>query len=58
MSLYVDADELKATLNLNQTTFADDDIDRAIAAASRAIDGYKGRRFYRSTETRYYTAEP
>lgn len=58
MSLYVDADELKNTLSLNGTSFVDDDIDRAIAAASRAIDGYKDRRFYPTTETRYYTADP
>lgn len=55
---YVDADEFKATLELSNETFADDDIDRAISAASRAIDNITGRRFWRdpdATQVRYYT---
>jgi hypothetical protein len=54
-NLYVTADELKTTLDL-EGTYADDDIDIACAAASRAIDGYTDSRFYPTTETRYYTA--
>jgi len=54
-NLYVTTSELKATLNIG-TTYADDDIDIAVAAASRACDGYKDTRFYPTTETRYYTA--
>lgn len=55
--LYVTRAELKATLNIG-STYADDDIDVAVDAASRACDGYKNTRFYPTTETRYYTANP
>lgn len=60
--LYVDTDELKATLDLTGTTYADADVTRAIEAASRAVETLTGRlRFYlpadSNDETRYYTAE-
>lgn len=55
-NLYVTTDQLKTTLELAGTTYADDDIDLACEAASRAIDGYTNSRFYPTTETRYYTA--
>jgi hypothetical protein len=54
-SNYITAAQLAKTLNLTGTTFASDDIDVAIAAASRACDGYKNDRFYPTTETRLYT---
>lgn len=58
MGVYVDVDDFKKTLALEGTTFADEDIELAIQAASAAIDGYKGMRFYPTEETRYYTARP
>lgn len=54
---YVTSDELKATLSITET-FADDDIDRAVFAASRAIDNIARRRFYPdndAAQVRYYT---
>jgi hypothetical protein len=51
--LYVSRTELKTTMGISVTTY-DDDIDLAITAASRAIDGYKQTRYYPTTETRYY----
>lgn len=55
---YVTRAELKATLGLTGETYADADIDVAVEAASRAIDNYKRTRFYPSSETRYYSADP
>ena len=54
---YVGADTLKATLNLAGETYADDDVLAAVVAASRQIDQWCGRRFYKdsSDTTRYYT---
>lgn len=54
---YVELEEIKETLGLQGETFADGDLMDALRAASRAIDGYKGTRFYQATETRYYAAE-
>lgn len=54
-NLYVTRDDLKTILMLEGETFADEAIDIACAAASRAIDGYKGTRYYPTTEIRYYT---
>lgn len=53
---YMELAELKSTLSLTDN-FADGDLKLALSAASRAIDGYKGTRFYPSEETRYYTAQ-
>lgn len=56
---YVQLDDIKATLELSTETFADPDITRAIAAASRAIDDICARRFWLDTDdtsVRYYTA--
>lgn len=50
MSNYVTKEELKASLELTGTSFADGDIPRAVAAASRAVDGICNRRFYQDTE--------
>lgn len=54
-TLYITPTALKATLEIDGS-YADDDIQLACEAASRAIDGYMGTRFYQTTETRYYTA--
>jgi hypothetical protein len=50
---YCTPEELKSRLQI--TSSADDDqIDAAVTAASRAIDGYCERYFYRITDTRTY----
>lgn len=46
---YVTQEEVKAALTMTGTAYADQDIPRAIAAASRAVDGYCNRRFYLDT---------
>jgi hypothetical protein len=59
-TLYVEAEELKSTLGISGMTFADEDIQDAIGAASRAIDGFTGRRFYKdaaATTTRTYMSD-
>lgn len=59
-NLYVSRDEIKKAGSLVGETFADDDIDVVIAAASRACDSYRRdiSPFYPSTATRYYTPNP
>lgn len=54
---YVTATSLKATAELRDTSYADEDIDLAIAAASRAIDEVCAQRFHTTgaDETRYFT---
>lgn len=56
---YVQPEELKATIEMTGTDYAENDIPVALEAASRAIDQYCGRRFYPSDAdvTRYYTPE-
>jgi len=57
-SAYVELEELKSTLELTQTTFGNLDIERALPAASRALDEACGRRFYLdadATSVRYYS---
>lgn len=54
---YVSAESLKATLSLTGFSFADEDVDLAVAAASRAIDAATFRRFWQdeyATEQRIY----
>lgn len=54
---YITPEVLKATLQLDGTSYADRDIQRAISAASRGIDWECGRRFYADTDAtqiRYY----
>jgi hypothetical protein len=46
---YITAEALKRTLTLNGTTFANDDVDEAIVAASRAVDDACGRFFGRDS---------
>ena len=56
--VYLDREEFKASVSLTGQTYADADVDRAVAAASRAIDNATGRRFYPDSTTahvRYYT---
>lgn len=54
---YLSLEEFKATLELSQTTFADEDAHRSLEAASRAIDLSLGRVFYQGApgEVRYYS---
>lgn len=56
-SIYATPTELKAALQLTSQTYADGDITRACAAASRAIDNKTGRFYYSASETRYYTPD-
>jgi BppU N-terminal domain len=59
-TLYVEAEELKSTLGISGMSFADEDIQDAIGAASRAVDGFTGRRFWKdaaTTTTRTYVSE-
>ncbi len=56
---YVTREELKATLEMTGQTFADSDIDLAIASASRSVDSLTGRRFWPdadANQVRYFTA--
>lgn len=53
---YLTLMELKNSSELVGSAFADYDIQKAIAAASRGIDEYTGRFFFTSVGTRYYTA--
>jgi hypothetical protein len=55
---YITLAELKVSLELTSTNYADADIVRAISAASRAIDSAAARRFYLDADVnqvRYYT---
>jgi len=54
---YVELEELKSTLSLQGESYADADLTQALMAASRAIDGHKNTWFYKSEDTRYYTAD-
>lgn len=55
---YLAPEELKKTLNLSSTAFANEDVISAVQAASDAIDNYCGRtfRFASADTTRRYTA--
>lgn len=57
MTVYVDTDALKATLEIQGGTRYDDDLDSAAAAASQAIDNILGRGFGKDTAdtTRLYS---
>lgn len=55
---YVELEEFKSTAELTGKTFADQDIQVALIAASRGIDDALGRRFYPDADAlqvRYYT---
>lgn len=56
MSDYITPEQLKATLSMTGETFADEDVERAITAASRGIDQLCQDRFYQGTadSARYY----
>lgn len=51
MTAYLDSDDLKASLSITGSTFADDDIDLAISSASAMVDKDLGRRFDKRTDT-------
>ena len=53
---YCTPEELKARLQITSTT-DDDQIDLAVGAASRAVDGFCGRYFYHATATRTYVPQ-
>lgn len=55
---YVEMEELKRSLSLSGQSYADLDIEYAVSAASRAVDGYCGRQFYKdsTTSARYFDA--
>jgi len=58
MTSYITPADLKASLSLEDQSYADQDVELAIAAASRGIDGMTGRRFYKDQDAnriRYYT---
>lgn len=57
-NLYVELEQLKSTLEITGTTFADQDVPMAIRAACRGIDDACGRRFYAdadAAQVRRYT---
>lgn len=59
MTVYIDTEDLKATLGIAGTDFADDDLDRAAQAASGIVDSICGRVFGKDSAdaTRYYSPE-
>lgn len=59
-NLYITRDEVKTAASLSNLDYADQDIDRACEAVSRALDLVcrgRGSHFYQATETRYYTPD-
>lgn len=56
MTDYIDAASVKASLTLDGTSYADADVDRAVAAANASIDELFGRRFApdAAPSSRYY----
>jgi hypothetical protein len=57
---YAELEQLKSASELTGTSFADQDLQLAISAASRGIDQATGRRFWLdpdATSVRYYTPE-
>jgi hypothetical protein len=60
VTAYLTNEQLKATLELTGTTFAEDDVTAAIEAASRGIEGACNRRFYPDSDAnqvRHYTPQ-
>lgn len=55
VSLYATVEDLKQSLGITDST-DDTMLDAILAAVSRQIDQYTNRRFYATTETRFYTA--
>lgn len=51
---YCTREDVKSALDFKTTTPADAQVDRAIEAASRSVEGYLHRRFYPWTGTRYF----
>lgn len=54
MTVYLSATALKDTLSLTGETFADNDVDRALLAASRGLDELCHDRFYATAGTYYF----
>lgn len=57
---YVELEDMKKTLNLDGTSYANLDLGEVITAASRKVDDHCDRRFYADTDAnqvRYYTPE-
>lgn len=54
---YTTLEAVKERLGLKDDTEDDSILEAAIEAASRAIDDWTGRRFYTTSETRYFTAD-
>ena len=54
-SLYATVEDLKQSLGITDSS-DDTMLDAILAAVSRQIDQYTNRRFYATTETRFYTA--
>jgi hypothetical protein len=57
---YIELEELKSSAELKGTSFADQDLLRAIGSASRGFDNATGRRFWLDTgsaNVRYYTPD-
>lgn len=51
---YCTRDAVKKALDVKGTARSDDDVDRSIQAASRAVEGQLHRKFYPQDATRYY----
>lgn len=57
-NLYISAAQLKSSLELTGTTYADADVALAVGASCRAVDSITGRRFWLDADAeqvRYYT---
>lgn len=57
MTVYVAATALKETLSITGESFADNDIDLALEAASRGLDALCNDRFYSQAGTYYFDPE-
>lgn len=51
---YITREQLKTALGISSSGHIDAQLDRAIEAASRAVEGYLHRRFYPEVATRYF----
>lgn len=55
-NLYITVDDLRAILGTTGETYDETAIGLACQSASRAIDAFKGTRYYSNSETRLYTS--
>lgn len=51
---YTTRESVKETLDIKRSAFMDAQVDRAIEAASRSVEGLLNRRYYPETDTRYF----